>query len=104
MRDIAGIASKGKEGLGLSKRQYYYKSSQRDKSKMVTEEIKKKEEARYVRMVALAKQDASSRWEVPERSISQNDLLNTPDTAFRFLVKSVYDLLPTPANVERATT
>ena len=99
MRDIAGIANKGKEGLGLSKRQYYYKSSQKDKRKMVTEEIRKKEdEARYVRMVALAKQGASSRWEVPERSISQIDLLNTPDTAFRFLVKSVYDLLPTPAN------
>ena len=99
MRDIAGIANKGREGLGLSKRQYYCKSSKRDQRTMVTEEIRKKEEeTRQVRMVSLAKQGASSRWEVPERSISHTDMLKTSDAAFKFLVKSVYDLLPTPAN------
>ena len=65
----------------------------------MAEEIRKKEEeTRQVRMVALAKQGASSRWEVPERSLSHNDLIKTPEAAFKFLVKSVYDLLPTPAN------
>ena len=99
IRDIAGIANKGKEGLGLNKRQYYCKSNQKDRRKMVTEEIRKKEEeTRQVRMVGLAKQGASSRWEVPERSISHNDMLKTPDATLKFLVKSVYDLLPTPAN------
>ena len=99
MRDIAGIANKGREGLGLSKRQYYCKSSKRDQRTMVTEEIRKKEEeTRQVRMVSLAKQGASSRWEVPERSISHTDMLKTSDAAFKFLVKSVYDLLPTLAN------
>ena len=34
MRDIAGIANKGREGLGLSKRQYYCRSSQRNKRKL----------------------------------------------------------------------
>ena len=66
---------------------------------MITEEIRKKEEeSREVRMIALAKQGASTRWEVPERSISQCDLIKTSDASFRFLVKSVYDLLPTPSN------
>ena len=66
---------------------------------MVTEEIRKiEEEKRQVRMVGLGKQGASTRWEVPERNLSQGDLLKTSDAAFRFLVKSVYDLLPTPAN------
>ena len=99
MRDIAGIANKGREGLGMSKRQYYCKSNQRDKRTLVTEEIRKKEEeTRQIRMVSLAKQGASSRWEVPERSLSTNDILKTSDSAFKFLVKSVYDLLPTPSN------
>ena len=98
MRDIAGIANKGREGLGMSKRQYYCKSNQRDKRTLVTEEIRKKEEeTRQIRMVSLAKQGASSRWEVPERSLSTNDILKTSDSAFKFLVKSVYDLLPTPS-------
>ena len=62
MRDIAGIANKGREGLGLSKRQYYAKSNQQEKRTMVTEEIRKKEEeTRQIRMVSLAKQGASSR-------------------------------------------
>ena len=99
IRDIAGIANKGKEGLGLNKRQYYCKSNKKDRRRMVTEEIRKKEEeTRQVRMVGLAKQGASSRWEVPERSVSHNDMLKTPDATLKFLVKSVYDLLPTPAN------
>ena len=51
-----------------------------------------------MRMVGIDKQGASTRWEVPERNLSQGDLLKTSDAAFRFLVKSVYDLLPTPAN------
>ena len=59
---------------------------------------KKQEETRQIRMVSLAKQGASSRWEVPERSLSTNDILKTSDSAFKFLVKSVYDLLPTPSN------
>ena len=99
MKDIAGIANIGREGLGLSKRQYYCKSNKRDQRTMVTEEIRKiEEEKRQVRMVGLGKQGASTRWEVPERNLSQGDLLKTSDAAFRFLVKSVYDLLPTPAN------
>ena len=99
MKDIAGIANRGREGLGMSKRQYFCKSNQRDQRTLITEEIRKKEEeSREVRMITLAKQGASTRWEVPERSISQWDLMKTSDASFKFLVKSVYDLLPTPSN------
>ena len=78
MRDIAGIANKGREGLGLSKRQYYAKSNQQEKRTMVTEEIRKKEEeTRQIRMVSLAKQGASSRWEVPEKCLSTRDVVKT---------------------------
>ena len=102
MKDIAGIANKGREGLGMSKRQYFCKSNQRDQRTMITEEIRKKEEeAREVRMIALAKQGTSTRWEVPERSISQRNLIKTSDASFKFLVKAVYDLLPTPSNKNR---
>ena len=99
MKDIAGIANRGREGLGLSKRQYYCNSSKRDQRTMVTEEIRRKEEeARHVRMVGLGKQGASTRWEVPEKHLTQGDLLKTSDASFKFLVKAVYDLLPTPSN------
>ena len=38
------------------------------------------------------------RWEVPERKITPKDLVLMPEDKFKFLVKSVYDLLPTPQN------
>ena len=41
IRDIAGIANKGREGLGMSKRQYFCKSNQSEKRTMITEEIRK---------------------------------------------------------------
>ena len=49
-------------------------------------------------MVQLAKQGACTRWEVPAKQLSHRDILETSITSLKFLVKSVYDLLPTPAN------
>ena len=37
-------------------------------------------------------------WEVEERRLKQDDLWRMQETRFKFLVKSVYDLLPTPQN------
>ena len=56
------------------------------------------EERRRVKMTGLAKQGAQTRWEVQERRITQSDMVNTPENQFKFLVKAVYDLLPTPEN------
>lgn len=49
-------------------------------------------------MTGLAKQGGHLRWEVPERKITPRDLVLMPEERFKFLVKSVYDLLPTPQN------
>ena len=99
MRDIAGIANKGREGLGLSKRQYYNSSSKKEKRTMVTNTIREAEEdKRRTRIVQLSKQGASTRWQVPERQLSHSDILNTSAAGLKFLVKAVHDLLPTPAN------
>ena len=49
-------------------------------------------------MASLRKQGVSTKWEVPERKISHREMLFTAESKLQFLVKSVYDLLPTPAN------
>ena len=38
------------------------------------------------------------RWEVPERKLDDRELVNMSDSRFSFLIKAVYDLLPTPHN------
>ena len=66
---------------------------------MVTGTIREmEEEKRNIKMVQLAKQGACTRWEVPAKQLSHREVLETSTTSLKFLVKSVYDLLPTPAN------
>ena len=38
------------------------------------------------------------RWEVPQRQISPNNLINMSEESLKFIIKAVHDLLPTPAN------
>ena len=99
MRDIVGVPNRGREGLGLTKAQYYQSSTKREQRKMVTGTIREmEEEKRNIKMVQLAKQGACTRWEVPAKQLSHREVLETSTTSLKFLVKSVYDLLPTPAN------
>lgn len=46
MKDIAGIANRGREGLGMSKRQYFCKSNQRDQRTLITEERKRRNQGK----------------------------------------------------------
>ena len=56
------------------------------------------EDRRRVKMTGLARQGGHMRWEVPERKMNSREIVNMPEDRFKFLVKSVYDLLPTPQN------
>ena len=102
MQEITGIPNKGKEGLGLHKRKYYSACSQKDQRDLVIEKLKEKEEEkRIVTMAGFSNQGAQLRWEVPQRRLKHKDLISMPDAQLSFLIKAVYDLLPTPANKSR---
>ena len=99
MQEITGIANKGREGLGLTPRNYYSKSSKKEKRAMIVNAVRESEEdRRVVKMTGLAKQGVHTKWEVPERRLTQRDIISMSETRIRFLIKSVYDLLPTPEN------
>ena len=100
MEEVTGIPNKGREGLGFNPKRYYSQSkSKQEKRSMVVEKVREaEEERRQVKMTGLAKQGGHLRWEVPERKITPRDLVLMPEERFKFLVKSVYDLLPTPQN------
>ena len=102
MKDIVGIPNIGREGLGWRKRMYYKNSNKKDKRDLVVREVKAKEEdRRRVHIASLSKQGASTRWEVPEKRLSQDEIIKSTDTRLKFLAKSVYDLLPTPTNKKK---
>ena len=99
LKEIAGIANVGREGLGRTHRQYYSTSSRKEKRAMLIDEIREAEEdRRKIKMSSLAKQGACTRWEVPERKLTHTDIIKSSETSLKFLMKSVYDLLPTPSN------
>ena len=99
MVEIVGIPNKGKEGLGLNPRKYYSSSSKKEKRSMVVQTVREAEEdRRIVKMTSLAKQGAHTRWEVPQKKLSHKEIISRSETSIKFLVKSVYDLLPTPSN------
>ena len=99
MQEIIGIPNKGREGLGMRGRQYYSKSTKKGKRDLVVQEIRnKEEEVRKANMTSFSKQGAQLRWEVPQKYLKQNEIIKTSGARISFLIKSVYDLLPTPAN------
>ena len=98
-QEISGIGNRGREGLGWRSRQYYSKVNKQDRRKMIVSKIRSKEEQRrQVNLSRLGKQGRSLNWEVDERRLKQEDLWKMEETRLKFLVKSVYDLLPTPQN------
>ena len=99
MQEIAGIGCRGREGIGLTPRRYYSKVGKKERRKMVVGKVREKEEQkRQVKLTGLAKQGRSSTWEVEERRLTEKQLWEMEGTRLKFLVKSVYDLLPTPQN------
>ena len=99
LKDIIGVTNKGREGLGMRKAEFFSKTSPKGKRKMIVKTIREKvEEDRVATITSLSKQGAHTKWEVPQRRLNQSDLMNMPEERIRFLIKSVYDLLPTPAN------
>ncbi len=99
MEEIVGIPNVGREGLGVNKRSYFSSSGKTEQRDMIVKHVRgQEEEKRRVRITNLGKQGAPTRWQVPERKVTHRDVIRSSEASLKFLVKSVYDLLPTPAN------
>ena len=98
-QEITGIPYKRREGLGISPRKYFSKQEKKEQRIMVVNTVREmEEEKRTVKMTGFSKQGAPMNWEVPERRVSNMDIISMQEGSLGFLVKSVYDLLPTLEN------
>ena len=101
-QDIVGNTNKGREGLGLQGRASWGTADKQKRRAMVQGEIRKEvEETRASQMVQLGCQGRSTGWNVPERKITWSQLWHMEPVRISFLLRSVYDVLPTPANLKR---
>ncbi|XP_060584572.1 uncharacterized protein LOC132740645 [Ruditapes philippinarum] len=100
--DIVGTTTVGHLGLGVVERKRYSTSSRQDRRSMIQAEIRKgEEERRMAQLVQMGSQGASTKWNLPERKLNWSDIWQMEPVRISFLLRSVYDVLPTPGNLHR---
>jgi len=101
-KDIVGTTAVWRQGLGNTKPQRWTSSSNKERSQMVQQEIRlTEEEDRQSRAVGIGGQCAWTRWKTTERHLTWADIWQYEPLRLKFLLRSVYDLLPSPANLDR---
>ena len=102
--DIVGPAQPDRLGLGNGDFRPFRKMSQRDRRKAAVGQVRKMEaEEREVHLIQCAQQGQVTRWEehVVERKIGWSDIWEWNTSRLSFLLRSTYDVLPSPVNLVR---
>ena len=101
-KDIVGTVAEGRQGLGTSKSCYWNKANAQERRNLVQREIKcTEEENRQTKLVEIGSQGAWSRWDTEQRSITWSYIWKYPQFQLQFLLRSVYDVLPTTTNLHK---
>ena len=100
-RALVGTVAKGRAGLGFFPSTRYDKTRGKERHHLLQEEVRAGvEEERRSKMVGLSQQGAWTRWEnTLRRKVTWSDFWRADFYNIRFLVQSVYDTLPSPANL-----
>ena len=103
LKEIVGATQQDRRGLGWKETRWWSKRSEEGRREMVTAELRQMaEEERQVKAVGQPQQGASTTWEgTDSRNISWTTLKTMQPTRISMLLRSVYDLLPTPTNLRR---
>ena len=102
--DIVGATQSSIEGLGIRRLRHFSSLNPKERRDAVADQTKRvEEEKRYVRLVQSRLQGQCVAWQekVLEGKLSWNDLWNWDEARISFLIRSVYDMLPSPANLFR---
>ncbi len=100
---LVGNVAVGRAGLGSFSKPRYDKARGREKRQLVQNEVRAEvEEDRLTKMVGMRQQGAWTGWENAEqRKITWAELWSSEPLRIKFLIRSVYDLLPSPSNLHR---
>ncbi|XP_074527636.1 uncharacterized protein LOC141791255 [Halichoeres trimaculatus] len=100
-KELVGSVATGRAGLGTIPTTHYSKVKGKKRRDLVQLEVRAGvEEQRASQWVGLRQQGAWTRWEeAMERKISWAELWRAEPLRIRFLIQSVYDVLPSPSNL-----
>ena len=98
---IVGSVAKGRAGLGLIPTYCPGKVMIKEGQKLIQDKVRAgMEEKRMTKMVGYDQQGAWTKWDKIDRcKVSWSEFWKTNFSRTKFLVKMVYDLLPSPANL-----
>ena len=101
-REIVGAVCKGREGLGTRSSCFWKGASAAERRSLIQQEIRaEEEEQRRTKAVEMGCQGAWTRWETEDRSLTWAEIWRYQTYQLSFLLRSVYDTLPSPANLHR---
>ena len=100
--DIVGVTAVGREGIGATKTLLWSQANQTQKRAMIQTEVRRAEEStRQARAVEMGGQGAWTMWNTMDRKLTWEDIWRYEPLRLSFLLRSVHDLLPSPANLCR---
>ena len=104
LKDVMGHHQTNRQGLGFGKKTALWsKASAKEKRQLIAGEIRSEEESKRVsKAVQQVQQGKWTTWEAAvQRSLSWKDIWQLPPLRLGFLIRAVYDQLPTKANLLR---
>ena len=101
-KELVGVVAQGRAGLGMFPAPPRLRECKgKEKRRQIQEEVRAGvEEGRTSRAAGLRQQGAWTRWEhAIDRKVTWTDLWQSEPHRISFLVRAVYDVLPSPANL-----
>ena len=99
-KNIVGLTAVGRQGIGATNTVLWSRSDQNERRALIQSEVRRvQEHARQARVVEMGAQGAWTTWNTTDRKLTWGDIWKYETLRFSFLLRSVYDLLPSPANL-----
>ncbi|RUS80368.1 hypothetical protein EGW08_011865 [Elysia chlorotica] len=101
IKEVIGQTQTDRKGLGSSTTKWWSKAEGKEKRDMVINEIRLNEDSRKTQKAVQQRQQGQwTNWDnVLQKSLSWNDIWHMAPLRISFLIRSVYDLLPSNANL-----
>ena len=101
-KDIVGVTAVGRQGIGATNTFLWSRSNQNERRALIRSEVRRAEEhERQAKAVEMGAQGAWTTWNTTDRKLTWGDIWKYEPLRFSFLLRSVYGLLPSPANLCR---
>ena len=96
--DIVGVTAVGRQGIGATNTVLWSRSDQKERRALIQSEVRRAEEhARQARAVEMEHREHGLRGTPTDRKLTWGDIWKYEPLRFSFLLRSVSDLLPSPA-------